>query len=49
MGAALAIAGVVTLTSPPIAGTVAARNGGQFNDVFVFAGVGEFSFFFWLF
>lgn len=42
MGAALAVAGVASLTSPPIAGAIAAKCGGSYDNAFVFAAVSGF-------
>jgi len=42
MGAALAVAGVASLTSPPIAGAIAAKSGGSYDNAFIFAAVSGF-------
>ncbi|KAL4751058.1 hypothetical protein BDW72DRAFT_212962 [Aspergillus terricola var. indicus] len=42
MGAALAIAGIASLTSPPIAGAIAARSNGSYDNAFIFAAANGF-------
>ncbi|KAF9884405.1 hypothetical protein FE257_001805 [Aspergillus nanangensis] len=39
LGAALAVAGIASLTGPPIAGAIAASSGGLYDNSFIFAGV----------
>jgi len=39
MGTVFAIAGIGTLTSPPIGGAIAARNGGSYVYASVFSGI----------
>lgn len=42
MGAALAVAGVASLTAPPIAGAIAAKSHGSYDNAFIFAAVSGF-------
>jgi MFS family permease len=42
MGAALAVAGIASLTSPPIAGAIAARSNGSYDNAFIFAAANGF-------
>lgn len=39
IGAALAVAGIGALTSPPIAGAIAAHSGGSYSNAAIFSGV----------
>lgn len=42
MGAALAVAGIASLTSPPIAGAIAAKSDGLYDNAFIFAAANGF-------